>query len=166
MSNATENITRLKRILTQGTSSALEKLAADLVSKVIELSVRRAGGGAQYGADAGAMTTVQTIRVETKRYQDSTSLRERELLGEIAQAIMRDPFIEAWILVCTRNVKESLSKALRDYGIHHGVPIFIIDWMGMSGNDIGCRHTVHPIQKQMHFLLLPYSLKLLTTDGS
>jgi len=108
----------------------LERLAADLLSTVTGLSVHRAASGSQSGADAGAITATRTIRVEAKRYKDTTTLRERELLGEVAQAFQKDPLLEAWILVTTREAPEQTISALRKFSVEHGAPIFCLDWSG------------------------------------
>lgn len=127
---ATDCINLLKKILASSRSAALEGLAAGLVEAASNVVIRRAASGSQSGADAGGITLQRTIRVEAKRYSDTTRLSERELVGEVAQAIQKDPQLEAWILVTTREVPEQLVSALQKYGIDHGVPIFVLDWSG------------------------------------
>ena len=63
-----------------------------------------------------------------KKYSDTSHLGERELLGEIDQALERDQALEAWILVTTRIVPEQLRQSLVQKGESVGVPIVIIDW--------------------------------------
>ena len=50
------------------------------------------------------------------------------MLGEIDQALARDQALEAWILVATRPVPETLQQSLVQKGERIGVPIVIIDW--------------------------------------
>lgn len=128
--SATNNLSALREELLKAPSSALERLAAELVEVASGLPVRQAASGAQSGADAGAATIQRTIRVEAKRYGDDTRLSERELLGEVAQAFQRDPLLEAWILVATREVPEQTISALRKYSEDHGAPVLVLDWAG------------------------------------
>jgi hypothetical protein len=121
---------KLKAAL-QGDKNArkLEKLAAALIGRLLGLSVAVARSGFQHGADAGAAGQQgRRFRLETKKYGDSTSLSDRELLGEIDHALARDEALEAWILVATRTVPEQLVQDLHQKGERIGVPIVIIDW--------------------------------------
>jgi len=131
MLEKTQNyISALKIELLNGSSVALEYLASDLVGEAIGIPVRKAAGGSQSGGDAGVSSVTRVIRVETKRYQDTTSLSERELLGEVAQAFQKDPMLEAWILVTTREVPEQTASALNRFSEEHGAPTIILDWTG------------------------------------
>ena len=120
----------LREELLKGSSDDLERLASKLLSAATGLSVRKAASGSQSGADAGTSTATRSIRVETKRYKDGTSLRERELLGEVAQAFQKDKLLEVWILAATREVPEQTVMALRKFSEEQGAPILIIDWSG------------------------------------
>lgn len=89
-----------------------------------------AKSGYQYGGDAGtAGQQGRRLRLECKKYSDTSNLNERELLGEIDQALERDEALEAWILVATRTVPEQLKQSLVQKGEKIGVPIVIIDWV-------------------------------------
>ena len=125
-----DEVEQLLDILKHGSASDLERLAADLIGELIDLPVRRAASGSQHGADAGAISIVNSIRIEAKRYRETTRLSERELLGEITQVIQVDPSIDAWILVSTTTVPEQISISLKKYGIGNGIPIIIIDRAG------------------------------------
>jgi hypothetical protein len=122
----------LKGALLAGPSGALERLATELVSGVSGLPVRRAVSGSQSGADAGGANALRAIRLEAKRYKDATAISEREVLGEVAQALRKDPCLEAWILVTTREAPEQIVSAVREFGEAHGVPILILDWSGTT----------------------------------
>ena len=89
-----DKIEQLIDILNQGSTSDFEQLAVNLIGELIDLPIRRAASGSQHGADAGATTIVNSIRIEAKRYRETTPLRERELLGEITQVIQVDPSID------------------------------------------------------------------------
>src|SRR5262245_35654064 len=74
----------------------LEELAAALLGHLLGVTVAVAKSGFQHGGDAGpAGRQGRRLRVECKRYSDTTSLSERELLGEIDHALARDPALEA-----------------------------------------------------------------------
>ena len=121
----------LKEELQQkGKASNLEHLAAALLSRLLDVPFPVAkSGGYQHGGDAGtAGHQGRRLRAECKKYSDTRSLGERELLGEIDQALARDQALEAWILVATRRVPETLQQSLVQKGESIGVPIVIIDW--------------------------------------
>jgi hypothetical protein len=107
----------------------LEVLTAALVGRLLGVSVPVAKSGFQHGGDAGAAGHQgRRFRLETKKYRDSTSFSDRELLGEIDHALARDEALEAWILVATRSVPEQLAQDLVQKGERVGVPVIIIDW--------------------------------------
>lgn len=121
---------RLKAILQDEIKPVdLEKIAAALISSLTHVGIAVAKSGFQYGGDAGpAGRQGRRFRIETKRYADSTSLSDRELLGEVDDALSCDPSLEGWFLVATRAAPEQLELALLKKGDNTGVPIIIIDW--------------------------------------
>ncbi len=122
---------KLKEELQQGgKASNLERLAPTLLERLLDVPFPVAkSGGYQHGGDAGtAGHQGRRLRAECKKYSDTSHLRERELLGEIDQALARDQALEAWILVATRPVPETLQHSLVQKGESVGVPIVIIDW--------------------------------------
>lgn len=121
---------QLKEELQSDTSSSkLEKLAAALFGKLLNIPVAVAKSGFQHGGDAGpAGYKGRRFRIECKKYGDATSLSDREILGEVDHALARDDALEAWILVATRNVPEQLAQDLNLKGERLGVPIVIVDW--------------------------------------
>ena len=129
---------KLKEELQQGgkeKASNLERLAAALLSRLLDVPFPVAkSGGYQHGGDAGtAGHQGRRLRAECKKYSDTSSLGERELLGEIDQALARDQALEAWILVATCPVPETLQQSLVQKGESIGVPIVIIDWAKNHG---------------------------------
>jgi len=118
----------LRKILIDDSPNALEKFAAAIIQEVSGEIVRVSASGQQSGGDASIKVPDQIVRCEAKKYSERSSLRERELLGEIAQAIARDPQLELWILVTTKEVPEQCSSALMDYSLQYGAPTLIIDW--------------------------------------
>ena len=122
---------RLKEELQQGGKpSNLEHLAAALLSRLLDVPIVVAKSGFQYGGDAGtAGQHGRRLRLECKKYSDTSYLNDRELLGEIDQALERDQALEAWILVATRTVSEQLWHSLVQKGERIGVPIVIVNWV-------------------------------------
>lgn len=107
----------------------LEHLTAALIGELIGVSVAVAKSGFQHGADAGtAGRQERFLRIECKRYRDDTSLNDRLLLGEIDQAIVADPALEAWILAATREADEQLERQLFNHGNGFGIAIIVMDW--------------------------------------
>lgn len=121
---------RLKAILQDEISPAqLEYLAAALIGAITQVGIAVAKSGYQSGGDAGpAGRQGRRFRIETKRYADTTSLSDRELQGEVDDALSRDPSLEAWFLVATRAAPEQLELGLLHKSDVIGVPIIIIDW--------------------------------------
>lgn len=110
-------------------SRTFEALAAALVGRLVDLSLPLARSGFQHGGDAGAAGQEgRRFRLEAKKYADTTSLSDRELLGEIDHALARDERLEAWILAATRSVPEQLAQDLVQKGERIGVPVIILDW--------------------------------------
>ena len=106
-----------------------EHLASALLSRLLDIPIAVAKSGFQYGGDAGpAGQQGRRFRLECKKYSDTTNINERELLGEIDQALSRDSALEAWLLISTRSVPEQTRQSLVQHGEKHGVPILIIDW--------------------------------------
>src|SRR5215475_4968830 len=98
--------TRLRTALQdEKEATKLENLAAALLGRLLGVTVAVAKSGFQHGGDAGpAGRQGRRLRLECKKYADNTTISERELLGEIDHALSRDPALEAWVLVTTREV--------------------------------------------------------------
>jgi hypothetical protein len=107
----------------------VEALAGQLLSALLRVELAVAKSGFQYGGDVGpGGRQGRRFRVECKAYRESTALNERELLGEIDQAIDRDEALEAWVLVATRSVPEQMRQSLTQHGERLGVPVIILSW--------------------------------------
>lgn len=119
----------LKSALQALKTSAFEKLAAAMISELLDVPVSVAKSGFQFGGDAGsAGKGGRRFRIEAKRYRDQTALSDRELLGEIDHAITGDSALEAWFLVATREVSEQLEQSLLRKSERVGVPVLVVDW--------------------------------------
>lgn len=130
MSNVSKSIELLKEVFQSAVDpKTFERLVTLLLCELLDTPFAISSSGSQSGGDAGSSgQTGRVLRIECKKYKDSTSLDERELLGEIDQAIRRDPALEAWVLVTTREASEQITSALMNKGEVTGVPVVIIDW--------------------------------------
>ena len=110
-------------------SGRLERLAAASIGRLLGVDVAIAKSGFQHGADAGiAGRQGRRLRIECKKYGDSTSLSRRELLGEVDHALAGDHALEAWILVATRDVSLDIERELVKKGEECGIPVVILDF--------------------------------------
>ena len=130
MSAVSTNLTKLRHEFQyEQDASKFERLAAALLSRLLDVSIAVAKSGFQYGADGGTVGyRGRRFRLECKKYRNARHLSERELLGEIDQALARDEALEAWFLVTTLRVPEQIRQSLDQAGERTGVPIVIIDW--------------------------------------
>jgi len=111
-------------------ADTFEHLAADLFCRLIgDVGVSVSKPGSQFGADAGtAGLRRRHLRLECKRYKESTSLSPRGLAGEVLEAVLKDRQLEVWILVSTKAVSETERNIALAGGLELGVPIVVIDW--------------------------------------
>ncbi len=110
--NHKTNLGKLQVELQKGDPSLLEKLAADLLGRLLDVQILVSKAGFQHGGDAGtAGRQDRHLRIECKRYSENTPLGERELQGEVDDAVKRDPSLEAWVLVST--------LTLPGFDVHH-----------------------------------------------
>ena len=125
-----ENQKRLKdELQNEGRAPKFENLAAALLGRLLDVPIAVAKSGFQHGGDAGPAGQLgRRFRIECKKYSDTTSLSDRELLGEIDHALARDEALEAWFLVATRSVPEQLVQELIQKGEDIGIPVLILDW--------------------------------------
>jgi hypothetical protein len=120
----------LKQELEDAPADTFERLAADLFCRLLgDVGVSVSKPGSQFGGDAGtAGLRRRRLRLECKRYRESTPLAPRSLGGEVLEAVLKDPQLEAWVLASTKTVSETERNVARDGGARLGVPIVVIDW--------------------------------------
>lgn len=120
----------LKSELETHDDSVFEHLSAHLVSRLLgDVAITVSKSGYQAGADAGtAGLRGRRLRIECKRYQESTGLRSRDLAGEVAESADEDELLEAWILMATKTVKENERKLAFKQGQKNGIAVIVIDW--------------------------------------
>ena len=96
-----------------------EALTAALISRLLDVPIYSARTGFQHGGDARTGgQAARRFRLECKKYSDGTGLSERELLGEIDQALARDGALEGWFLVATRLVSDNSRKHWNNMAIN------------------------------------------------
>jgi hypothetical protein len=138
-------LAELKECLQGLTPGNFEKVAAALISEHLGVGIAVAKSGFQHGGDAGpAGRCGRRFRIEAKRYADNTSLSERELLGEVDDALGLDEALEAWFLVATRSAPEQLEMKLLRKSEETGVPIVVIDWKTEGFPALGALCTAAP----------------------
>lgn len=124
------HLSALKDVLEQQTPAKFEALTADLFSQLLGgVGVFVSKTGSQFGGDAGtAGLRGRRVRVECKRYRETTKLDPRGLAGEVLEAVLKDKYLEAWVLAATKEVSETEWNLARDAGSALGVAIVVIDW--------------------------------------
>lgn len=132
LSTSTEDVhlAALKAQLEASGDKDFERLSADLFSRLIgDIAVAVSKAGSQFGGDAGtAGLRGRHLRLECKRYRETTYLNPRSLAGEVVEAVIADPWLEAWVLAATKSVSETERNLARDQGELLGVTIVVIDW--------------------------------------
>ena len=129
MSDVRKAVEELRRLLLANKPAALEGLACQLLGRLVGVVFSRARGGSQRGGDGGVHGGRRHLICEAKRYDVSTDFDDRSIRGEIDEAVERDPSLEAWILVSTRDVPEQTLTAMEAAGRPRGVETLAIDWL-------------------------------------
>jgi len=94
-------------------AAMFEGLIAELLTELTGRRFRLAKSGSQAGRDMSSRQIgANIIAVECKRYNETTALNERELQGELAQAIQSIPDLDLWVLVTSRSIPSQLDEAL------------------------------------------------------
>lgn len=125
-----EQLAKLKAELETNSDKQFECLAAELFSRLIgDIAVAVSKPGTQFGGDAGTTgLRGRHLRLECKRYLETTALSRRSLAGEVMEAIDEDPWLEAWVLAATKKVSETERNLARNQGETLGIGIVVIDW--------------------------------------
>lgn len=140
--------------LRTGSPRLLEDLAADVVGRLLGVQVVTSKSGFQHGGDAGtAGRQDRHLRIECKRYGESTPLGDRELQGEVNDAVRRTLGLEAWILVATTRASENTQETLNLLSRSIGVPVLIYDWTVPTGGipDLAALCTLAPDIVDKHY---------------
>ena len=120
----------LKKILLTVSPTKFEQLSKCIIQRLLGVPVRSARSGDQRGGDGGVSETGgRQLIFEARRYGDTTRLNEREIIGQINQAVERNPELEGWILVTTKEVSEQLRDAMTREEAKLGIGTVIFDWL-------------------------------------
>ena len=148
----TDHLSALQAIVLKAPAGRLEEASAELFTRLLGLTFSVAKAGYQHGADMGsAGRNGRDLRIECKRYKESTPFGDRELEGEIAQAVRGTPGLEAWVLVATRDVPEQTENGLHQQAILHGVPVVIVDWKSTGTPALAALLASNPEITKKHF---------------
>lgn len=117
-------ISEFLRTLKPSGDGSFEDLVGELLGALTDLRFRSARSGDQGGRDGRAYGSASgEIVFECKRYSAETSLKDRELLGELAQAHLRLPELDVWIIATSREVTDQNLEGLEAFGKEHGIDI-------------------------------------------
>ncbi len=105
-----------------------ERLIRLALERVLGRRVWAARSGSQLGADmgTGGSGTVH-IRCEAKQYRNGSGLKERDLRGELSEAVEHSPELDLWILASTSEVPEQIAMALARQAQKQGIGVSIVD---------------------------------------
>ena len=107
---------------------SFEALIGKLLGALTGLHFYVARSGDQGGRDGRAAGSAGgEIVYECKRYSAETSLRDRELLGELAQAQSRLPELDVWIIAASRDITDQNLEPLQTYGRKHGIDVLALE---------------------------------------
>lgn len=116
------------RSLKPSGDSSFEDLVGELLGALTGLRFFAARSGDQGGRDGRAYGSAGGgIVFECKRYSADTSLKDRELLGELAQAHIRLPELDVWIIAASREVTDQNLEGLEAFGKEHGIDIVALE---------------------------------------
>jgi hypothetical protein len=103
---------------------SFEDLVGALLGALTGLRFYAARTGDQGGRDGRASGSAGgDIVFECKRYSGDTSLRDRELIGELAQAHLSLPELDVWVIAASRKVTDQNLETLQAFGKEHGIDI-------------------------------------------
>ena len=128
LSNVGGAVDALQKELVVADAVVLEELACELLGRLTGVVFSRARSGSQRGGDGGVHEGGRHLIYQAKRLSKSR-FDERALRGEIDQAVERDPDLESWLLLSTREVPEQTRTAMAAAGRPRGVHTMAIDWM-------------------------------------
>ena len=123
LNNLRAALLKLKATGTEG----FEGLMAATLREVTGVPFRLAGGGRQFGVDAGPAYESDSICFEAKRYD--SRIPRSEVLSKIAElSISDDSDTELWVLGATIPIRRQLANDVRELGRQSGISTFILDW--------------------------------------
>jgi hypothetical protein len=107
-----------------------EGLIASLLRRLTGRQFFLANAGRQSGRDMSSERRGTVAAVECKRYGTSSELDERELQGELTQAVISITDLDLWVLVASRNVPDQIYSTLNEAAAR-----FDVEFRPISGGD-------------------------------
>jgi hypothetical protein len=86
-----------------------------------------ARSGSQRGGDVST-TGQRDLKVEARRYSDTTRLDERGIIGQIDQSIEQNKDLEAWILATTQTIPDQIVLAGKRKAQEEGIAFVPFGW--------------------------------------
>lgn len=114
--------------------SGFEGFAAKLVGLMTGETLRLAATGWQSAGDSS--TEAGTISIQAKRYNENTSLKIVEILGDIERIILLNKGLEVYILAATRSIPSQLRTYLNEKEESSGIDVVTLGF-GDVDPDIG-----------------------------
>ncbi|GBC61723.1 hypothetical protein DENIS_2685 [Desulfonema ishimotonii] len=123
---------KLKHSGKEGFEGLTAKLLEHLTGRKFFLSL----SGRQYGRDMSSEEIRgNIIAVECKRYSKA-SLRERELIGELREALLKMPDLDLWVLLTTQRLNDQAYSSLKQIAHEHGIEFLSIDVENEENSDL------------------------------
>lgn len=124
---------------------SFENLVGRLLGALTGLRFYVARSGDQGGRDARADGVGGgNIVFECKKYSGDTPLRDRELIGELAQAHLRLPQLDLWIIAASREITDQNLSALEEYGRKHAIDILSLESLEDGNGNLNALASAFP----------------------
>jgi Restriction endonuclease len=121
-------ISEFLRSLKPSGEGSFEDLIGELLGTLTGLQFYAARSGDQGGRDGRAKGSAgEDIVFECKRYSGDTALRDREVIGELAQAHLRLPQLDLWIIAASREITDQNLSWLEAFGQKHAIDILTLE---------------------------------------
>jgi hypothetical protein len=116
---------------------SFEDLVGELLEALTGLRFYAARSGDQGGRDGRASGPAGGYIVfECKRYSGDTALKDRDLMGGLAQAHISLPELDVWIIAASRDVTDQNLAGLQAFGKEHGIDIVPLESLPNSRGNL------------------------------
>src|ERR1035441_587439 len=114
-------------------TSGFENIVATLIQEATGQEFRLSSSGRQSGRDAASESGYANhVKIETKHYLETTTLKPRELIAEIHEAAKSDPQLDLWVLAASKAVSEQIEGNLEAEAESYGIDVVVLD-LGTNG---------------------------------
>lgn len=135
----------LREVLLKARWQDFQDISGLLLGELVGAEFKLARAGDQWGGDGGTGSAAERHLVyEARRYGDNTNFKKREIVGQLDEALEKDPALEAWILITTRAVPEQLHTSLQAFALRRGMCVFTIDWAPADFPKLACLCAMNP----------------------